>query len=100
VNGGEPRLRGCIGTLEARWLINGFKDYALNRYFHKTCTWHANSFFLISNVNFIKNTQRGTTLNKNMYNRFPTKYTKDTCSKNLLRLETHLDDAPLPANVT
>ncbi|KAF5470155.1 uncharacterized protein At2g38710-like [Juglans microcarpa x Juglans regia] len=29
VNGGEPRLRGCIGTLEARWLINGFKDYAL-----------------------------------------------------------------------
>ncbi|KAE8646635.1 hypothetical protein Csa_004840 [Cucumis sativus] len=30
VNGGEPRLRGCIGTLEARCLINGFKDYALN----------------------------------------------------------------------
>ncbi|XP_075644540.1 uncharacterized protein At2g38710 [Castanea sativa] len=30
VNGGEPRLRGCIGTLEARWLINGFRDYALN----------------------------------------------------------------------
>ncbi|KAM7463793.1 hypothetical protein LguiA_031914 [Lonicera macranthoides] len=29
VNGGEPRLRGCIGTLEARTLINGFKDYAL-----------------------------------------------------------------------
>ncbi|CAL1412652.1 unnamed protein product [Linum trigynum] len=29
VNGGEPRLRGCIGTLEARGLINGFKDYAL-----------------------------------------------------------------------
>lgn len=29
VNGGEPRLRGCIGTLEARALINGFKDYAL-----------------------------------------------------------------------
>ncbi|KAH9704613.1 hypothetical protein KPL70_011537 [Citrus sinensis] len=29
VNGGEPRLRGCIGTLEARCLINGFKDYAL-----------------------------------------------------------------------
>uniref|UniRef100_A0A2P2JMH2 AMME syndrome candidateprotein 1 protein n=2 Tax=Rhizophora mucronata TaxID=61149 RepID=A0A2P2JMH2_RHIMU len=29
VNGGEPRLRGCIGTLEARWLINGFRDYAL-----------------------------------------------------------------------
>ncbi|KAF4355521.1 hypothetical protein F8388_003102 [Cannabis sativa] len=25
-----PRLRGCIGTLEARWLVNGFKDYALN----------------------------------------------------------------------
>ncbi|XP_048325678.2 uncharacterized protein At2g38710 isoform X2 [Ziziphus jujuba] len=30
VNGSEPRLRGCIGTLEARCLINGFKDYALN----------------------------------------------------------------------
>ena len=30
VNGGEPRLRGCIGSLEARGLINGFKDYALN----------------------------------------------------------------------
>ncbi|KAG5556966.1 hypothetical protein RHGRI_007270 [Rhododendron griersonianum] len=29
VNGGEPRLRGCIGTLEARGLINGFRDYAL-----------------------------------------------------------------------
>lgn len=29
VNGGEPRLRGCIGTLEARCLFNGFKDYAL-----------------------------------------------------------------------
>ncbi|KAK9161223.1 hypothetical protein Syun_007564 [Stephania yunnanensis] len=29
VNGGDPRLRGCIGTLEARALINGFKDYAL-----------------------------------------------------------------------
>ncbi|CAI0395885.1 unnamed protein product [Linum tenue] len=29
VSGGEPRLRGCIGTLEARGLINGFKDYAL-----------------------------------------------------------------------
>lgn len=29
VNGEEPRLRGCIGTLEARYLINGFKDYAL-----------------------------------------------------------------------
>ncbi|KAK0593070.1 hypothetical protein LWI29_030281 [Acer saccharum] len=29
LNGGEPRLRGCIGTLEARCLINGFKDYAL-----------------------------------------------------------------------
>ncbi|XP_052185046.1 uncharacterized protein At2g38710 isoform X2 [Diospyros lotus] len=28
-NGGEPRLRGCIGTLEARSLINGFRDYAL-----------------------------------------------------------------------
>ncbi|GFZ05996.1 AMMECR1 family [Actinidia rufa] len=31
VNGGEPRLRGCIGTLEARYLINGFRDYALTR---------------------------------------------------------------------
>ncbi|KAI3721761.1 hypothetical protein L2E82_32779 [Cichorium intybus] len=29
MNGGEPRLRGCIGTLEARCIINGFKDYAL-----------------------------------------------------------------------
>ncbi|KAL1827939.1 hypothetical protein DCAR_0207149 [Daucus carota subsp. sativus] len=29
VNGGEPRLRGCIGTLEARHIIDGFKDYAL-----------------------------------------------------------------------
>ncbi|KAK1264158.1 hypothetical protein QJS04_geneDACA008519 [Acorus gramineus] len=29
MNGAEPRLRGCIGTLEARCLINGFKDYAL-----------------------------------------------------------------------
>lgn len=29
VNGGEPRLRGCIGTLEARCIVNGFKDYAL-----------------------------------------------------------------------
>ncbi|KAL5710628.1 hypothetical protein ACHQM5_021168 [Ranunculus cassubicifolius] len=29
VNGGEPRLRGCIGTLEARAIRNGFKDYAL-----------------------------------------------------------------------
>ena len=32
VNGGEPRLRGCIGTLEAHCLISGFKDYALTRY--------------------------------------------------------------------
>jgi len=31
VNGGEPRLRGCIGSLEARGLINGFRDYALTR---------------------------------------------------------------------
>ncbi|XP_008244889.1 PREDICTED: uncharacterized protein At2g38710 [Prunus mume] len=30
VNGSETRLRGCIGTLEARSLMNGFKDYALN----------------------------------------------------------------------
>eukprot|EP00252_Welwitschia_mirabilis_P009169 TRINITY_DN2151_c0_g2_i1.p1 TRINITY_DN2151_c0_g2~~TRINITY_DN2151_c0_g2_i1.p1 ORF type:complete len:206 (-),score=26.87 TRINITY_DN2151_c0_g2_i1:430-1047(-) len=29
VVGGEPRLRGCIGTLEARCILNGFKDYAL-----------------------------------------------------------------------
>ncbi|CAA2970638.1 AMMECR1 [Olea europaea subsp. europaea] len=29
VNGGEPRLRGCIGTLEAHCIINGFRDYAL-----------------------------------------------------------------------
>eukprot|EP00245_Coleochaete_scutata_P006172 TRINITY_DN2037_c0_g1_i1.p1 TRINITY_DN2037_c0_g1~~TRINITY_DN2037_c0_g1_i1.p1 ORF type:complete len:211 (-),score=20.85 TRINITY_DN2037_c0_g1_i1:15-647(-) len=29
VNGGEPRLRGCIGTLEARCLLTGFRDYAL-----------------------------------------------------------------------
>lgn len=32
VNGGEPRLRGCIGTLEARGIVNGFKDYALTRW--------------------------------------------------------------------
>lgn len=32
VNGGEPRLRGCIGSLEARGLINGFRAYALNRF--------------------------------------------------------------------
>lgn len=32
VNGAEPRLRGCIGTLEAQGLISGFKDYALTRY--------------------------------------------------------------------
>ncbi|KAG0460665.1 hypothetical protein HPP92_020561 [Vanilla planifolia] len=29
INGSEPRLRGCIGTLEARGLVNGLKDYAL-----------------------------------------------------------------------
>ncbi|KAL1549664.1 hypothetical protein AAHA92_17739 [Salvia divinorum] len=29
INGGEPRLRGCIGTLEARCIVNGFRDYAL-----------------------------------------------------------------------
>ncbi|KAI7755228.1 hypothetical protein M8C21_032707, partial [Ambrosia artemisiifolia] len=29
VNGYEPRLRGCIGTLSARDIVNGFKDYAL-----------------------------------------------------------------------
>ncbi|KAK6164166.1 hypothetical protein DH2020_001030 [Rehmannia glutinosa] len=32
INGGEPRLRGCIGTLEARCIINGFRDYALTRF--------------------------------------------------------------------
>jgi hypothetical protein len=57
------------------------------------------NIFLISNVNLIKNVQRGATLNKNMYNRSLTKYTKGTYSKNLLRSETHLDDAPLPTNV-
>lgn len=36
VNGGEPRLRGCIGTLEARDIVNGFKDYALTRYLNNT----------------------------------------------------------------
>ncbi|OIW06991.1 hypothetical protein TanjilG_14329 [Lupinus angustifolius] len=30
VNGGEPHLRGCIGSLEAHDLINGFRDYALS----------------------------------------------------------------------
>ncbi|KAL6177260.1 hypothetical protein ACLB2K_048786 [Fragaria x ananassa] len=30
VNGSEPRLRGCIGILEARGLVNGIKDYTLN----------------------------------------------------------------------
>ncbi|KAJ3689570.1 hypothetical protein LUZ61_018734 [Rhynchospora tenuis] len=29
MNGSEPRLRGCIGTLEARQIISGFKEYAL-----------------------------------------------------------------------
>lgn len=29
INGGEPRLRGCIGTLEPHLLIAGLKDYAL-----------------------------------------------------------------------
>lgn len=28
-NGREPSLRGCIGTLEALSIMNGFKDYAL-----------------------------------------------------------------------
>ncbi|MCL7025622.1 hypothetical protein MKW94_017010 [Papaver nudicaule] len=27
--GGEPRLRGCIGTLEPYALVDGFRDYAL-----------------------------------------------------------------------
>ncbi|KAL6182193.1 PREDICTED: uncharacterized protein At2g38710 isoform X2 [Fragaria vesca subsp. vesca] len=30
VNGSEPRLRGCIGILEARGLVSGIKDYTLN----------------------------------------------------------------------
>lgn len=30
-NGSEPRLRGCIGTLEPRQIVSGFKDYALTR---------------------------------------------------------------------
>ncbi|GAA0140074.1 hypothetical protein LIER_01495 [Lithospermum erythrorhizon] len=29
VNGAEPRLRGCIGTLQPHALISGFKDYSL-----------------------------------------------------------------------
>lgn len=29
VNGGDSRLRGCIGTLEPRDIISGFRDYAL-----------------------------------------------------------------------
>lgn len=29
VNGAEPYLRGCIGTLEAHCIIRGFRDYAL-----------------------------------------------------------------------
>ncbi|AQL05455.1 Uncharacterized protein Zm00014a_039516 [Zea mays] len=28
-NGSEPRLRGCIGTLESRQIVSGFRDYAL-----------------------------------------------------------------------
>ncbi|KAG6515469.1 hypothetical protein ZIOFF_025881 [Zingiber officinale] len=32
VNGSEPRLRGCIGTLEARGIVTGFRDYALTSY--------------------------------------------------------------------
>ncbi|KAL5226081.1 hypothetical protein ABZP36_012720 [Zizania latifolia] len=28
-NGSEPRLRGCIGTLEARQIVTGFREYAL-----------------------------------------------------------------------
>ena len=39
-------MRGCIGTLEARCLINGFKDYALTRYFCKTCFFvHCSEFY-------------------------------------------------------
>ncbi|KAG6513856.1 uncharacterized protein At2g38710-like isoform X1 [Zingiber officinale] len=29
VNGAEPHLRGCIGTLEAHCIVDGFRDYAL-----------------------------------------------------------------------
>ncbi|KAL6545471.1 hypothetical protein OROGR_009345 [Orobanche gracilis] len=29
INGGKTQLRGCIGTLEARCIINGFRDFAL-----------------------------------------------------------------------
>lgn len=36
VNGSEPRLRGCIGILEARGLVSGIKDYTLNRYYLKS----------------------------------------------------------------
>ncbi|WZZ59592.1 hypothetical protein YC2023_059699 [Brassica napus] len=32
VNDGKPQLHVCIGTLEARRLISGFKDYALTMY--------------------------------------------------------------------
>ncbi|KAJ8499725.1 hypothetical protein OPV22_010277 [Ensete ventricosum] len=37
VNGAEPRLRGCIGTLEARCIINGFRDYALTSHSDLCC---------------------------------------------------------------
>eukprot|EP00252_Welwitschia_mirabilis_P009168 TRINITY_DN2151_c0_g1_i1.p1 TRINITY_DN2151_c0_g1~~TRINITY_DN2151_c0_g1_i1.p1 ORF type:complete len:236 (-),score=23.73 TRINITY_DN2151_c0_g1_i1:20-637(-) len=30
---GEPHLRGCIGTLEARCILNGFRDFALTSAF-------------------------------------------------------------------
>ena len=43
MNGGEPRLRGCIGTLEARRLISGFKDYALTRCYLTPCFFSCNS---------------------------------------------------------
>ncbi|KAJ7530421.1 hypothetical protein O6H91_14G003500 [Diphasiastrum complanatum] len=33
-NAGDPRLRGCIGTLEARYLFSGFKDYAISSALH------------------------------------------------------------------
>lgn len=45
VNGGDPRLRGCIGTLEARALINGFRDYALTRYC-LFCVFVVDAFFV------------------------------------------------------
>ena len=36
----QPRLRGCIGTLEARHLHHGLRDYALTRYVETLCHAH------------------------------------------------------------